>query len=88
MWLCFCKVFNQLNLDPTKYIQIDEKNISPESFQGIIENFVLEEGTDYGEIEYSLKEKVAMVAQQIREKKAALVYDREKETCVVVLQPI
>jgi len=75
-----------MDLDPEKFVSVSESDLSPDSFKGVIEKFILEEGTDYGELEYSLEEKVIMVAKQIREKKAALIYDIENEVCSIVLQ--
>ena len=75
-----------MELDPEQYIHVSEKDLSPESFRGVVENFVLQEGTDYGLIEFTLEEKVNKVIEQIRDKKAALVFDKETETCTVILK--
>jgi uncharacterized protein len=40
-------------------------NLSEHALNGIIEAFILREGTDYGEFEVSLDEKIAQVKQQL-----------------------
>ena len=44
-------------------INIDD--LSQQALYGVIEAFILREGTDYGEIEISLDEKIAQVHQQL-----------------------
>jgi uncharacterized protein YheU (UPF0270 family) len=46
-----------------------------ELLRAVIEAFVLREGTEYGEREYTLDEKVAHVEQQLRKGDARIVYD-------------
>lgn len=46
----------------------------------IIEQFVLQEGTDYGEQEYSLAQKVAHVRRQLERGESVVVYSEEYET--------
>ena len=50
----------------------------------IIEEFVLREGTDYGQGEYSLEEKVADVERQLERGVARIVFDPKSETCDIV----
>jgi len=49
-----------------------------------IEAFVLREGTDYGEIEYTLKEKVEQVKAQLLRGEAFIEYSEEHETVTIV----
>lgn len=51
-----------------------------ETLHAIIEQFVLSEGTDYGESEVSLDQKVAQVHQQLINKEAFIVYSELHET--------
>jgi len=41
------------------------EDLSQQALYGVIEAFILREGTDYGEIEISLDEKIAQVHQQL-----------------------
>ena len=58
--------------------------LDPDTLYAIAESFVLREGTDYGEIEASLKEKTAQVIQQLRDGEAVLLYSELYETVDVV----
>lgn len=43
------------------------QQIAPETLDNLIESFVLREGTDYGEQERSLAQKVADVKRQLKQ---------------------
>ncbi|HKK05223.1 MAG: YheU family protein [Gammaproteobacteria bacterium] len=59
---------------------IPVSEIRPELLEAIIEQYVLGEGTDYGEREYSLAEKVAHVRSQLENGQAFVVYSQVHET--------
>ena len=42
------------------------QDLSPETLENLIESFVLREGTDYGEHERTLEQKVADVKRQLQ----------------------
>lgn len=65
---------------------IDYRQLAPETVDSIIESFVLTEGTDYGEIEYSLSEKVAHVKAQLINGEALLEYSEEHESVSIIAQ--
>jgi hypothetical protein len=67
-------------------IEIPLSRVSPDVLRGIIEEFVLREGTDYGLQEYSLDQKVAMVLKQLEQGKAYLAYDEKSETCTIAVK--
>ncbi|OKY27585.1 YheU family protein [Thalassotalea sp. PP2-459] len=48
--------------------------IDSDTLNNIIEAFILREGTDYGEQEASMLEKIAMVKMQLQQGRAVLVY--------------
>jgi uncharacterized protein len=52
---------------------------------GVVESFVLREGTDYGAREYSLAEKVEHVMRQLRRGEARIVFQSETGTVTIVL---
>lgn len=64
---------------------IPYQRLSSDALRGVIEDYVLREGTDYGEGEYSLDQKVEMVHEQLRKGTASVSYDEESETCSIVL---
>ena len=63
-------------------IPIDE--LDKDTLFAIIEHFVLSEGTDYGEHEVSLVDKVNQVHQQLLNKDAFVVYSELHETVNIV----
>lgn len=56
------------------------QDISPETLDSLVESFVLREGTDYGEQERSLAQKVADVKRQLQNGEAVLVWSELHET--------
>lgn len=50
------------------------------TLDNLIEYYVLREGTDYGEQEISLQDKVAQVRQQLKDGDIVLVYSELHET--------
>lgn len=59
---------------------IPHQQLSPEALHNLIEQFVLREGTDYGENEKSLQSKVDEVRLQIEKGEAVIVYSEQYET--------
>ncbi len=49
----------------------------------MIESFVLREGTDYGEREHSLEQKVAQVRAQLERGQARILFDPETDTVTI-----
>ncbi|BDH44313.1 UPF0270 protein YheU [Salmonella enterica subsp. enterica serovar Choleraesuis] len=56
------------------------QDIPAETLENLIESFVLREGTDYGEQEQSLAQKVADVKRQLASGEAVLVWSELHET--------
>ncbi|WP_159566983.1 YheU family protein [Budvicia diplopodorum] len=55
-------------------------DVAPETLDSIIESFVLREGTDYGEHEKSLSQKVDDVKRQLKNGDIVLVWSELHET--------
>lgn len=69
-------------------IVIPHRELSAEALRGVLESFVLREGTDYGEREVALERKVAQVLQQLERGEAQIVFDPELESIdIVVAKP-
>lgn len=49
-----------------------------------MEEFITREGTDYGEVETPLEEKVEAIMKQLRAGKVAIFFDPSTETCNIV----
>lgn len=56
------------------------QDLSPETLDNLIESFVLREGTDYGEHERSLEQKVNDVKRQLKSGDVVLVWSELHET--------
>jgi uncharacterized protein YheU (UPF0270 family) len=61
-------------------VEIPYRELTAQALRGVIEAFVLREGTDYGERECSLEEKVAQVRAQIERGAARILFDPETRT--------
>lgn len=65
-------------------VVIPYTELSDEALRGVLEAFVLREGTEYGERDVSLEQKVAQVTRQLRRGEAQIVFDPASETVDVV----
>ena len=61
------------------------QDLSEDALQGVIEEFITREGTDYGHAEWSLEQKVNAVRRQLEGGSAVLVYDEASETCRIAI---
>ena len=59
--------------------------LSAQTLRSVVESFVLREGTDYGEREFSLEQKVAHVLRQLQEGKSQIVFDPDSQTVHIVV---
>ncbi|MCJ2378804.1 YheU family protein [Vibrio sp. ZSDZ34] len=62
------------------------QQIAEETLENLIKEFVLREGTDYGESELSLSEKVDQVRHQLRSGDAVIVFSELHETVDIQLR--
>jgi uncharacterized protein len=65
-------------------VKVPFEKLSYEALQGVIEEFVTRDGTDYGEIEIPLETKISQVLGQLKSGKAVIVFDKESETCTIL----
>ena len=56
------------------------EHIPGESLENLVEAFVLREGTDYGEAEFSLEEKKQQVLEQLHSKQVVVIYSEAYES--------
>ncbi|MCE0493980.1 YheU family protein [Vibrio salinus] len=61
-------------------MNIPWEQIDPDTLDNLIKEFVLREGTDYGEHEIPVDEKVEQVKQQLKSGKAVIVYSELHES--------
>jgi hypothetical protein len=72
--------------DQQPAVEIPHGELSPEALRGVIESFVLREGTEYGERDVPLETKIAQVLRQIERGEAQIVFDPNSETVDVVVK--
>ncbi len=72
---------------PPEPVVVPHTELTSELLRAVIESFVLREGTDYGEHELSLDEKVARVVTQLERGDANIVFDPDTESVAIVLVP-
>jgi uncharacterized protein YheU (UPF0270 family) len=71
---------------PLPPIAVPHTELSPEALTGVIESFVLREGTDYGERDVSFETKVMQVRGQLERREAEIVYDPDTESIGIVVR--
>ena len=59
---------------------IPYQELNSDTLDALIEAFVLREGTDYGDSELSLEQKVAMVRTQIQRGTVVICYSEQEES--------
>jgi uncharacterized protein len=75
-----------METDKPQPIVIPHRDLSAEALRGVLESFVLREGTDYGEREVSLEQKVAQVLRQLERGEAQILFDAELESIHIVVR--
>jgi uncharacterized protein YheU (UPF0270 family) len=63
-----------------RVVEIPLESLSADALRGVVEAFVNREGTDYGDRERGLEEKVADVMRQLQSGEARIVYEPESES--------
>ena len=67
-------------------VEVPYSELPPELLHAVIESFVLREGTDYGEREFSLEEKVAKVVAQLKGGEAKILFDPESDSVTIAVR--
>lgn len=62
-------------------MKIPYQELADATLDAIIEEFITREGTDYGNYEYSLEQKVAQVKRQLHRGEVCITFDPLSETC-------
>jgi uncharacterized protein len=71
--------------EPQEPVYVPHTELSSDALRGVLESFVLREGTDYGEREFSLEQKLAHVHRQLERGEAKIVFDPNTETIDIVI---
>jgi hypothetical protein len=66
---------------------IPADSIDNETLHSLVESFVLREGTDYGEVEITMQEKVEQIIEQLRLGDIVIEYSEEHESVNIIKKP-
>ena len=58
--------------------------LSGHALEGIIEEYVLREGTDYGQSDFSLDQKKSDIKKQLERAEVQITFDPESKTCSII----
>jgi len=67
-------------------VEVPYGELPADLLNAVIESFVLREGTDYGEKELSLEDKVARVIRQLKKGDAKILFDPESESVTIAVR--
>lgn len=62
-------------------MEIPYQELEEKTLRAVIEEFISREGTEYGEFEYSLEQKVQQIKDQLKKGNIILNYDSESQSC-------
>ncbi len=65
-------------------IEVPHTLLSHDALRGVIESFILREGTDYGEHELDLEHKVRQIHEQLKKGDITIVFDESLDSCSIV----
>jgi uncharacterized protein len=69
-----------MDQEPREPVVVPHQELDADLLRAVIESFVLREGTDYGEKEFSLDQKVARVVRQLERGEAQILFDPQTES--------
>jgi hypothetical protein len=69
-------------------VAVPYTELSADALSGVIDNFILREGTDYGDRTYSHEQKVSQVLRQLERGEARILFDPlDSSVTIVAVQP-
>jgi uncharacterized protein YheU (UPF0270 family) len=66
-------------------VPVPHTELSADALRGVIESFVLREGTEYGERDFTLDEKLAHVLHQLERGEAQIMFDPQSQSVGIVV---
>jgi uncharacterized protein YheU (UPF0270 family) len=73
--------------EPSEAVEVPHRLLSPDALRGVIEAFVLREGTDYGAREFTHDEKVQQVLEGLERGEVQILFDPNTESVTLRLKP-
>ena len=69
-------------------MKIPHQQLSGDTLQTLVEEFVTRDGTDYGDAEISLEQKTTQVMRMLDNGDAVIVFDAATESCTIVTKHV
>jgi uncharacterized protein YheU (UPF0270 family) len=70
--------------DDPQYVEVPHAALSADALDGLVDEFITREGTDYGPREHTFDEKRASVLRLIKAGTVVIVFDPESESTTLV----
>lgn len=67
-------------------IEVPWQQLSDDALRGLIEAYISRDGTDYGEYEVSLDQKIEQIKAQLSNGQVLIVFDPDSESCNLLTQ--
>lgn len=68
----------------TDFVIVPLEKISDQALYGLVDEFILREGTDYGQKEYTLEEKHEQIKKQLLSGKIVIVFDSVEQSASII----
>jgi uncharacterized protein len=78
------KQVSQVDEEAPEPVVVPHAELDAETLQAVVESFVLREGTEYGERDFTLAEKVAHVIGQLERGEAQIVFEAQSQSVDIV----
>jgi uncharacterized protein YheU (UPF0270 family) len=65
-------------------LDIPYEQLAPETLTAILEEYASREGTDYGDVVYTLEQKVRALRRQLERGDIGVTFDTQTQTCSLV----
>ncbi len=75
-----------MNDGDEKPVEVPYSDLSVDALRAVVEAFVLREGTDYGDVDYTLEQKITHVQIQLESGEAAILFDPESASVGIVMK--
>lgn len=69
---------------PEEGVEIPFERINTDTLRNLVSEFVSREWEELGDSHHTLDDKIAQVLQQLKDKKAKVVFDLKTETCNII----
>ncbi len=69
-----------------RFTEVPYEKINPEALRNLIAEYIERDGTFYGESELPMDQRVDVIIEQLRSRKAAITWDLKTESSNIVLK--